>query len=67
MALQKSDIQDDELCGELSLAHSSSSTTENQSYMVDITHEDVSGTHFLREEALVMVKHEEHSNLHERE
>jgi hypothetical protein len=54
----------DELCRELSLAHSSSFTTETQSSMAAITHENVSGTHDLREEHLVMVKHEEHSDLH---
>jgi hypothetical protein len=64
MALQESEIQVDELCVELSLAHSSSSTAETQSSMAAITHEDVSGTHDLREEPLVMVKHEEHSDLH---
>jgi hypothetical protein len=35
--------------------------------MAAITHEDVSSTHDLREEPLVMVKHEEHSDLHELE
>jgi len=49
---------------ELSLEHSSSSTKETQSSMATITHEDVSGTHYLMEEHLVMVKHEEHSDLH---
>jgi len=54
----------DELCRELRLAHSSSFTTETRSSMESITHEDVSGTHDLREEHLVMVKHEEHLDLH---
>ena len=56
--------QVDELCMELSLAHSSSSIAETQSSMAAITHEDVSsGTHDLREGTLVMVKHKKHSDL----
>jgi hypothetical protein len=31
--------------------------------MTSITHEDVRGTHDLREEHLMMAKHEEHSDL----
>jgi len=49
-----------ELHIELSLTHSSSF----QSSMADKTYEDVSGTYGLIEEPLVMVKHEEHSDLH---
>jgi len=64
MALQESKIQVDEICVELILAHSSSSTTKTQSSMAPITHEDVSGTHDLREEPFVMVKHGERSYLH---
>ena len=48
MALQKSKIQVDELSVELSLAHSSSSTTEAQSSSAAITQEDASGTQDLR-------------------
>jgi hypothetical protein len=64
MALQESEIQVDELYVELTLAHSSSSIAEIRSSLAAITHEDVSSTHDLREEPLVMVKHEEHSDLH---
>jgi hypothetical protein len=64
MALQELEIQVDELCVELSLEHSSPSTAKTQSSMASITHEDVSGTHYLREEPIVMVKHKEHSYLH---
>jgi len=49
---------------ELSFAHSSSSKVETQSCMESIIHEDVGGTHDLRDEPLVVVKHEEHSYLH---
>jgi hypothetical protein len=48
---------------ELSLAHSSSSTIEFESSVAAITHEDVSGTHDLRGEPLVRVKHKENSDL----
>ena len=60
MVLQESGIQVDEVCRKLSLAHSSSF----QSSMVVRTHEDVSGTYGLIEELFVIVKREEHSNLH---
>jgi hypothetical protein len=53
----------EELCYQLSLACSSSLTTETPSSLVVVTHEGMSGTHDLREEPLVTIPHEEHSEL----
>jgi hypothetical protein len=53
----------EELCYQLSLARSSSLIVETQSYLVAMTHEGMSGTHGLREEPLVMIPYEEHSEL----
>jgi hypothetical protein len=53
----------EKLCYQLSLAHSSSLTAENQSYLAVMTHEGVSGTHGLREEPLVTILYKEHSEL----
>jgi hypothetical protein len=54
----------EELCYQLSLAHSSSlTTTKTPSSLVAVTHEGMSGTHDLREEPLVMIPQEEHSEL----
>jgi hypothetical protein len=53
----------EELCYQLSLACSSSLTTETPSSLAAMTHEGVSGTHDLREEPFVMIPHEEHSEL----
>jgi hypothetical protein len=54
----------EELCYQLSLACSSSLTvSETPSYLVAMTHEDMSATHDLREEPLVTISHEEHSKL----
>jgi hypothetical protein len=52
----------EELCYQLSLAHSSSLTTETPSSLAVMTHEGMIGTHDLNEEPLVMISHEEHSN-----
>jgi hypothetical protein len=54
----------EELCYQLSLAHSSLLTTaETSSSLAVVTHESVSGTHDLREEPLVTILHEKHSEL----
>jgi hypothetical protein len=53
----------EELCYQLSLTCFSSLTTETPSSLAVVTHEGVSGTHDLREEPLVMISHEEHSEL----
>jgi hypothetical protein len=54
----------EELCYQLSVAHSSSlTTTETPSSLVVVTHEVMSGTHDLREEPLVTIPDEEHSEL----
>jgi hypothetical protein len=54
----------EELCYQLSLAHSSSLiATETPSSLEAVTHEGVSDTHDLREEPLVVIPHEEHSEL----
>jgi hypothetical protein len=53
----------EELCYQLSLAHSSSLTIENPSYLEVVAHEVMSGPNDLREEPLVMIPHEEHSEL----
>jgi hypothetical protein len=54
----------EELCYQLSLAHSSSLTaTKTSSSLVAMTHESMSGTHDLREEPLVTIPHEEYSGL----
>jgi hypothetical protein len=54
----------EELCYQLSMAHSSSLTvTETPSSLVVVTHEGMSGTHDLREEPLVTIPHKEHSRL----
>jgi hypothetical protein len=54
----------EELCYQLSMAHSSSlTTTETPPYLAMVTHEGMSGTHDMREEPLVMIPHEEHSEL----
>jgi hypothetical protein len=54
----------EELCYQLSLAHSSSlTTTETPSSLAVVTHEGMSGTHDLREEPLVTIPHKEHSEL----
>jgi hypothetical protein len=53
----------EELCYQLSLAHSSSLTTKTPSSLAIVTHEGVSGTHDLREEPFVTIPHEEHSEL----
>jgi hypothetical protein len=48
----------------MSLAHSSSLTImETPISLTTMTHEGMSGTHDLREEPLVTIPHEEHSNL----
>jgi hypothetical protein len=51
----------EELCYQLSLAHSSSTKTPLS--LVAMTHEDVSGTHDLREDPFETIPHEEHSEL----
>jgi hypothetical protein len=54
----------EELCYQLSLAHSSSlTTTKTPSSLAVVTHEGMSGTHDLREEPLVTIPHEENSEL----
>jgi hypothetical protein len=54
----------EELCYQLSLAHSSSLTAaETPSYLAVVTHEGMSGTHDLRKEPLVTIPHKEHSKL----
>jgi hypothetical protein len=54
----------EDLCYQLSLENSSSLTEEETSpYLVVVTHESMSGTPDLREEPLVMISHEEHSEL----
>jgi hypothetical protein len=53
----------EELCYQLSLARSSSLTTETPSSLVAVTHEGVSGPDDLREEPLVTIPHDEHSEL----
>ena len=63
-ALKRKDDEVYELCRELSLAHSSSSTVETRSSRAAIKHEYGNGTQHLREETLGMVEHEDHSDLH---
>jgi hypothetical protein len=53
----------EEICYQLILAWSSSLTTKTPSYLVAATHEGMSGPHDLRDEPLVMIPHEEHSEL----
>jgi hypothetical protein len=54
----------EELYYQLSLAHSSSLiTVETPSSLVIVTHEGMGGTHDLREEPLMTILHEEHSEL----
>jgi hypothetical protein len=54
----------EELCYQLSLACSSSLTVvKTPSSLAVVTHEGMSGTHDLREEPLVTIPHEEHSEL----
>ena len=53
----------EELCYKLSLAHSSSLTAETPSSCAFMTHEGMGGTHDLREETLLTIIHEEHSEL----
>jgi hypothetical protein len=47
----------------LSLACSSSLTVETPSSLAVMTHEGMSGTHGLREEPLVIIPYDEHSEL----
>jgi hypothetical protein len=53
----------EELRYQLSLAHFSSLTTNNPSSLETVKHEGVSAPHNSREEPLVMIPHEEHSEL----
>jgi hypothetical protein len=53
----------EELCYELSLSRSSSLTIETPSSLVAMTHEGMSGNHGLREDPLVKIPYEEHSEL----
>jgi hypothetical protein len=49
----------EDLCYQLILERSSSLTAEILSSLVSMTHEDVSGTHYLREDLFVMIPHKE--------
>ena len=51
----------EKLCYQLSLAHSSSLTTETPSSLEVVTHEGMSGPPNLREDPLVMISQKEHS------
>jgi hypothetical protein len=53
----------EDICYQLSLAHSSSLTTETPSYLAVMTHEGISVIHDLREEPLVIILDEDHSDL----
>lgn len=54
----------EELSYQLSVAHSSSLTTETQSSLAATTQEGMSDTHGLRKESLVTIPYKEHSELH---
>ena len=62
--LQESRMQVEHLCVELCGVHSSSSTSESESYMKTISRDDVSDIYHVMEDPRVMVGHEEHIGFH---
>jgi hypothetical protein len=62
--IEEKEREIDELCYQLSLAHSSLiTTTKTPSYLAAVAHEGMSVTHDLREDLLVTIPHGEHSEL----
>jgi hypothetical protein len=63
MFVEDKEKEVEELCYRCNLAHASSLTVENPSYLEVLTHEGMRDTHYLGEEPLAMIPHEEHLEL----
>jgi hypothetical protein len=60
--IEEKEREIDDICYHISLGHSSSLTVvENSSSLAVVTYEGMGGTPDLREEPLVMIRHDDHS------